>query len=115
MWELGLGYQRVTGKTTLNFSEWPFRRLFDLPSYKETFYEPHEEEIKYPTEGTVDLVVSRFGTWSAIAAQSGEEREKSLLEARGIVLRGDGMQWIDREKGVFVVPMACSAIVIRHK
>ena len=98
----------------MNFSQWPFRRLFDLPSYKEAFQEPYETKINYPTEDTVDLVVSRFGTWGAIASESGEEQEKALSAVRKIVLRGDGITWINREEGTLVLPMACPAIVIRR-
>ena len=110
-----MNYQRITGKTTLHFRDWPFRRFFQLPSYQEAFQPPEETEVKYPTEGNVDIVVARFKTWSAVAAQPDDEKEKALIAVREIAERGDGLVWVNKDEGVFVVPMACPAIIVRRK
>ena len=115
MWQLGTVYQSITGKTPLKFKDWPFRKTFEFPSYKEHFQPPEETMVKYTTPGTLDIVVTRFKTWSAIAAQPEDKMEEAALGLKAIVEKGDGLVWIDQAQGTFEVPMACPTIIIRRK
>lgn len=47
--------------------------------------------------------------------QSEEGKQKAAATVKEIVARGDGMKWIDQEKGVFEYPYKTQVVVVKQK
>jgi len=115
MWILGEKYQKATGKTINEFKNWHFQKLFDLPSYKANFRDPEEMNVKYSTESTLEIVTTRYMTWSAIAMQSDDEKKNTAEELKAIVEKGEDLVWLNEAEGIFELPMSTPVVVIRRK
>jgi len=115
LFALAQSYQTSTGKTLGDFRTWPFRKLFDLPSYKANFLEPEEDTVKYSTEETLETVIMRFMTWSAVAVKTDEEKRKIAEHMKEIVEKGEDVVWVNKAEGILDAPMSTPLIVIRRK
>lgn len=67
----------------------------------------------YPTtrEGITAYVLSASG----VAAQPADEKAKIAKQVEGVIDKGEGLVWIDKEKGVFEQPLATSVVIMRRK
>ncbi|KAH8101573.1 S-adenosyl-L-methionine-dependent methyltransferase [Cristinia sonorae] len=115
MWQLGMIYQNITGKTMQAFNQWRFHQIFNLPTFKANFHDPKQEDIKYIVQDGLEGVLNRFRTWSAIAALPDDKREEVVLELAQIIEKGEDLEWVGREEGIFKIPMATPTIIIQRR
>lgn len=85
------------------------------PTYARLFEAPTQTELPFVLPGTVDIVVQRSLSKSPLASQSDGERKKAEEALMGIVRKGDGMVWIDEEKGVFEYPYKTLLVTVKQK
>ncbi|TCD61188.1 hypothetical protein EIP91_008813 [Steccherinum ochraceum] len=115
MWELGDVYQHQTGNYKTHFMDWPFHDVFNTDEYKQHFKAPEKEHIDYYSEGTDDIVIARFKTWSKIASLEPQKQSEVAQQLKDVLTsRADTKQWLDKEKGTFKVPMHTPVITIRR-
>jgi hypothetical protein len=81
-----------------------WRQAFDTPSYQQLFRPPVENVWPYTLEGTADLVVDRAHSKSYIAVLSADEKATIASDIRAILEKGDDLEWIDKDSGVFKYP-----------
>lgn len=92
-----------------------WRAAFSTAGYTENF-EPQEEKLfSYKLLGTEDIVVNRACSKSYIAILPEDEKTKVVEDVKGIVQRGDGLVWTDKEKGEFEYPYRTLVINARKK
>ncbi|KAI5114723.1 hypothetical protein M0805_007000, partial [Coniferiporia weirii] len=95
------------------FNKW--RRMFDLPLYKEKFFEPEEVIISSSESGTLERVTQAAFTASVIAILPDDEKEKVPDKIKAIVSRGDGLVWLNEKEGIFEIPIANPVVIMRRK
>ncbi|KAJ7815042.1 S-adenosyl-L-methionine-dependent methyltransferase [Mycena olivaceomarginata] len=91
-----------------------WRQLFKTPSYAKSFGPPEETSIHYTTTDTLEGVISRGLTSSRVVVLSDAEKEVFVEDVKGIVQRGEGLVWIDKEKGTFEHPERTDIIISRR-
>ena len=102
-------------KGTPQFRLGLWRATFDTPSYKQ-FFEPHEEtQWSYHLVGSEDIVVNRACSKSYVAVLPEDEKNKVVQDIKGILAKGDGLVWSDKEKGEFEYPYKTYVVVARKK
>lgn len=92
-----------------------WRAVYDSPLY-DSYFEPSEEKV-FPHYLTVSIedVVDRVLTWSAVAVQGVEEKEKIKAEVRRIIQKGDELEWVDESKGLLKLPHETLMVFIHRK
>lgn len=105
--------QHENGTPQFRLNLW--RATFSTDSYKELFVPPEETVWEYTLEGTRDIVVDRVCSKSYIAVLPPDAKEKVRKEVGAIVDRGDGLKWIDAEKGIFEYPYKTFVVVWKKK
>lgn len=92
-----------------------WRAVYDSPLY-DLHFEPSEEKV-FPHYLIVSIedVVDRVLTWSAVAVQGVEEKEKIKAEVRRIIQKGDELQWVDDSKGLLKLPHETLMVFIHRK
>ena len=89
--------------------------MFQLPSYEARFQPLEEHDFPYIQHSTVDGVVNRFKTWSAIASLPEDEKEKVAHQVKGFIENGKDVVWVDKAKGILELPMKCPTYFLRRK
>ncbi|KAH6918533.1 S-adenosyl-L-methionine-dependent methyltransferase [Coprinopsis sp. MPI-PUGE-AT-0042] len=102
-------------KGTPQFRQNLWRQCFETASYKEAFQTPDEQVKPYYIEGTEQGAVDRASSKSYIAILPPDEKGRVQQTIREIVRRGDGLEWIDKEKGVFKYPYQTWLVVSQKK
>ncbi|KAI5123342.1 hypothetical protein M0805_001767 [Coniferiporia weirii] len=92
-----------------------WRSMFDLPLYKEKFFEPEDKIITYSEPATVERIIQRMFTASVIAVLPDDEKQKLAEKAKTIIARGDGLVWLNKEEGIFEAPFASPVVILRRK
>ncbi|KAI5117441.1 hypothetical protein M0805_007011 [Coniferiporia weirii] len=92
-----------------------WRSMFDLPLYKEKFFEPEDKIVTYSEPGTVERIIQRTFTASVIAVLPDDEKQKIAEKVKAIIARGDGLVWLNKEEGIFEVPFASPVVILRRK
>ncbi|KAI5123341.1 hypothetical protein M0805_001766 [Coniferiporia weirii] len=95
------------------FDKW--RRIFDLPLYMEKFFEPDEVTIASSEPATVERVTQVAFTAGVINVLPDEEKAKVGDKIKAIVLRGDGLVWLNKNEGIFEIPIANLVASMRRK
>lgn len=91
------------------------KNFFLTPTYAQLFEAPTHTELPFVLPGTIDIVVQRSLSKSPLASQSDEERKKAEETLMEIVRKGEGMVWIDEEKGVFEYPYKTLSVIVKQK
>ena len=89
--------------------------VFNAPSYAKLFEGPREDITKSSKTITVDHFVEFIMTFSFIAVLDEEERGKVAKRIREVMERGEGVDWVNKEKGVFTSPSKTVAVCMRKK
>lgn len=92
-----------------------WRAFFRTPEYEASFEAPNEKTWSYHLEGTEDIVVDRASSKSYIAVLPPDEKAKVQATIREILKRGDDLEWIDKEKGVFKYPYKTWVVTSKKK
>ena len=79
------------------------------------FDAPEEKVWEYPLEGTREIAQDRACSKSYIAILPPDEKEQVKKDISDIVDRGDGLKWIDQEKGIFEYPYKTYVVVWKRK
>ena len=64
---------------------------------------------------TVDWSIAFFSTISFIAIQSKDEKKVIEAKVREILERGEGVDWVDKEKATFRTPVRTLVVSMRKK
>ncbi|THH05772.1 hypothetical protein EW145_g4551 [Phellinidium pouzarii] len=94
-------------------TEW--RRIFDLPLYKDSFTGPEEAIVPSAETNTLEALTLFVFTGSVVALLPDDEKEKIRREIKEIVQRGNGLVWVDKEKGMFEMAFAAQVVVMHRK
>ena len=92
-----------------------WREAFKAPSYSTLFQDPQEDVVKTSMTVTIDWCIAFFSTISFIAIQSQDEKKVIGAKVREILERGEGVDWVDKEKATFRIPMRTLAVPMRKK
>ncbi|THH33939.1 hypothetical protein EUX98_g263 [Antrodiella citrinella] len=92
-----------------------WRATFTTPSYTANFEPPKEEKWKWTLQATRDLVVDRVSSKSYVAILPDATKEQVQKDVKTIVDRGDGLVWVEKEKGVFEWPYYTLAVTWNKK
>jgi hypothetical protein len=87
-----------TGSPSYLTGRW--RELLISPSFK-YFSGAEEVTMPYSIPATLDSIVNSYRTASSFVRLSSAERQDVIDDLKGIVERGEGKEWIDKEKGTF--------------
>lgn len=91
------------------------KNFFFTPTYTQLFEAPTHTELPFVLPGTIDIAVQRSLSKSPLASQNDGERKKAEEVLMGIVRNGEGMVWIDEEKGVFEYPYKTLSVIVKQK
>ncbi|KAI0079913.1 S-adenosyl-L-methionine-dependent methyltransferase [Panus rudis PR-1116 ss-1] len=92
-----------------------WRAVFSTESYQRLF-EPQEEVTwETPIPGTRQIAIDRACSKSYIAVLPPDEKEKVKKDVGEIIDKGDGMKWIDKDKGIFEYPYKTYVVIWRKK
>jgi len=115
LWKLYSNYSKRDYKAQEDTYHVTWHKMLDLPGYDEVFEKPLQREIfENNLVATRDLVVQRYLTWSAIGAQSDEEKEKIKEKVAKIVDDDPNKTWLDEKEGVFQWPHRTFVDIIRR-
>ncbi|KZV64925.1 S-adenosyl-L-methionine-dependent methyltransferase [Peniophora sp. CONT] len=92
-----------------------WRALYDTDGYKENFVAPEEETWAYALEGSLDIVRDRAQSKSYVAVLDKETKAEVVKKIEEIVEKGDGLKWVDKEKGIFEYPYKTLVVIARKK
>jgi len=92
-----------------------WRALFETQSFQSLFQPQKERSWCYPLVGSMDIVTDRAMSKSYIAVQPEDIKATVKAEIAEIVQRGDGKQWIDKDKGLFEYPYRTLVVVFQRK
>jgi len=106
------GQSVPTDKLEHDFLGW--KKLYDLPTYKENFFPPEGETVKYVQPSTLRVQVEQAMTSSAFAALDGDGKREAREKIKEIIERGDGLVWINEEEGSFEAPYSVPIIFMKR-
>lgn len=92
-----------------------WRRIFTLPAYTSNFEPPTDEIVLKTLTGTRESVTAYFLSASGIAMQPQEEKAKITAQIAAVLEKGEGLVWLDKEKGQFEYPFATNVVVMKRK
>ena len=102
--------EQMTSRTGL------WKKFFTIPIYSQLFEPPTDIEAwPYTLPATLEIVTERALSKSPLAVQNDEVKKKAEETVKEIVEKGDGLKWIDQEKGVFEYPYKTQVVVIKQK
>jgi hypothetical protein len=70
--------------------------------------------MSYSIPATLESVVSSYCTASSFVRLSDSEKDGVVEDLTAIVQRGDGKEWIDREKETFKYPHATELVMSKR-
>ena len=89
--------------------------MLSIPEFIAHFEPPKHDSVITVQRGTRESVIGYILSASWIAVQPQEEKTKIVAAINEIFDRGDGLVWLDKEKGEFEVPLKTEATVILSK
>ncbi|EJU05499.1 S-adenosyl-L-methionine-dependent methyltransferase [Dacryopinax primogenitus] len=92
-----------------------WRTTFQCEAYKKWFESEKEGDVDHLVPTTREGVVNRVFSKSYMTGVQGHEREEVTKKLEEIVDRGEGKQWVDKEKGVFNWPYRTYVITCKLK
>ena len=92
-----------------------WRAFFKTPEYEGNFGNPDEKSWSYHLEADEDTVVGRASSKSYISVLPPDEKARVQAGIREIVQRGDDLQWIDKDKGLFKYPYKTWVVTSKKK
>lgn len=92
-----------------------FRGVFKSSLYDPNFEPAEEKRILHNVPSTVEGVYDHILSWSAIAPLGANEKEKVKDAIGKILQKGEGLEWIDKDKGLLEFPHDCLAVIIKRK
>lgn len=92
-----------------------WREVFNSSNYNKYFYPAEERTFPHDLPYTLQEIIDRALTWSAIAPLDNTEKEKVKDDVKAIIERGDGLEWVNREKGVIKFSHDTLLVIIRRK
>lgn len=107
-------YQFDTG-SSLTGIVGAWRRIFSLPTYISHFESPTEEIIRTTNIGTREGITAFLLSVSRIAVQPTEEKTKIAAKIAEMLESAEGLIWLDKEKGEFVLPLATNVVIMERK
>ena len=113
IWELWDPYLGDAGGSLKNIDNW--RRFFSLPLYNSYFLPPEEIIVRHASPTTKAGIQSFVLSASGVAAQPEDEKAKITERVGDIIDKGEGLVWIDKEKGVFEQPFAAPVVIMHRK
>lgn len=96
-------------------SDGVWRRIFDLPLYKEAFVPPTETTFRFITPSTFDTVWARCRTWSGVGSMSEETKEQMKEALKNVIQTGHDLVYIDKDAGVFEVPSVVPVLIMKRR
>ncbi|KAG2753235.1 S-adenosyl-L-methionine-dependent methyltransferase [Suillus brevipes Sb2] len=92
-----------------------WRKTFSTPEYISLFHPQEEEEWAYHLLANEQIVTDRAQSKSYIAVLPPDEKAKVVEDIKGILDRGDGRVWINKEEGTYQYPYKTYIVVARKK
>ncbi|KAH7921739.1 S-adenosyl-L-methionine-dependent methyltransferase [Leucogyrophana mollusca] len=92
-----------------------WRATFTTPSYLSSFEAQVETTYTYHLLGSVPIVTDRAQSKSYIAVLPADEKTKVVEDIKDILAKGEGLTWIDKEKGEFEYPYKTLVVVSKRK
>lgn len=92
-----------------------WRQTFSTPEYISSFNPQEETEWAYHLLATEKIVTDRAQSKSYITVLPPDEKAKVLEDLKGILARGDGRVWINKEEGTYQYPYKTYVVVSRKK
>ncbi|KAJ2915073.1 hypothetical protein MD484_g5333, partial [Candolleomyces efflorescens] len=92
-----------------------WRKAFDVPNWDKYFTRPVEKVHEYHHPGTMERLVNRSVTKSDVAPLPDEEKKKIQKDIASYIQKGEGMVWIDKEKGIFEYPHQVTLVLAHRK
>lgn len=92
-----------------------WRALFETQSFRSLFQPHKERSLCYPLVGSLDIVIDRAMSKSYMAVLPEDMKARMKARITDIVHRGDGKQWIDKDKGFFEYPYRTLVVVFSRK
>jgi hypothetical protein len=92
-----------------------WRAYFKTPQYEDGFGAPNEKTWSYHLEADEDIVVDRASSKSYISVLPPDEKARVQAGIREIVQRGDDLQWVDKERGLFKYPYKTWVVTSKKK
>ena len=92
-----------------------WRAYFKTPQYEDSFAAPSEKAWSYHLEADEETVVDRASSKSYISVLPPDEKARVQAAIREIVQRGDDLQWVDKEKGLFKYPYKTLVVTSKKK
>ncbi|KAG1832695.1 S-adenosyl-L-methionine-dependent methyltransferase [Suillus variegatus] len=91
------------------------RQAFSTPEYTSLFHPQEEKQWAHHGLATDQTVTDRALSWSYIAVLPPDEKAKVAEGIKGILERGDGKVWINKEQGTYQDPHTARAMISRKK
>ena len=110
--EFCVQFQKNTPSSPEDATKW--RRIFDLPLCKETFSDPETEEFPFAEPRSLDSALTFYLTWSGIAIQPDEEKERIRGRIRTILDRAEDLVWVDEKEGILEFPFINHLVTFRR-
>ncbi|KAH8107106.1 S-adenosyl-L-methionine-dependent methyltransferase [Cristinia sonorae] len=93
-----------------------WRATFSTPGFTSNFESPpSENRWKWNLTATRDLVIDRALSKSYVAILPPDEKEQVKKDIGVIVDRGDGLTWVDKDKGTFEYPYYTMVVAWKKK
>ncbi|KAG1754244.1 S-adenosyl-L-methionine-dependent methyltransferase [Suillus lakei] len=80
------------------------RQAFSTLEYTSLFYPQGEKQWAHHGLATEQTITDRAQSWSYIAMLPPDEKAKVVEDIKGILERGDGKVWINKEQGTYQDP-----------
>lgn len=89
--------------------------MLSIPEHTARFAPPQQNWIRTIQRGTREKVTGYMLSASWIAVQPQEEKAKIVAMVNEIIDRGDGLVWLDKEKGEFEIPFKTETTIMQSK
>lgn len=106
------GQSVSTGNSNHDFLGW--KRLYDLPTYKENFFPPESETVKYVETSTLEAQLERAMTSSSLAALDDDRKREAREKLKEIIEKGNGLVWINEGEGTFEAPYSVPIVCMKR-
>ncbi|KAG1800824.1 S-adenosyl-L-methionine-dependent methyltransferase [Suillus plorans] len=91
------------------------RQAFSTPEYTSLFHPQEEKQWAHYGLATDQTVTDRALSWSYITMLPPDEKAKVAEGIKGILERGDGKVWINKEQGTYQDPHTAHTMISRKK
>ncbi|KIY43426.1 S-adenosyl-L-methionine-dependent methyltransferase [Fistulina hepatica ATCC 64428] len=86
------------------------------PAFREYFYSKEETTIVHPPKpATIEAVLDMMCSVSYMTILPADEKERMRHQMRGIIEKGEGLIWLDKDKGIFEAPSQTYVMTARKK